>query len=330
MKNSEHICLLLGAGVTGEQKMPGWKELVSDMNDYYDLSIEVTDNNVTECIGIIENRIINYIENKCSVSNDRAKQWARCQIAASVRMSFKKRLAKRSFNNFEDSMKLIKVIVNKAFRRARKGLRTTIITYNFDDYFEFAYKTKHPKYYDEHVAIHGLGAPRYLPTGGSDKLINVYHVHGRISIFDEMYGYKKVNIDKFSYIEQNWEQYKQDMYDGIIFSGNDYVTLMDNKILGWTNVIQDICYTQLPLVIVGFSMSDANFRLLLRRMKRSEESMKQIVFLLGYSSGNDKKAEAEITSIEYLLRDICSNLDCRKFVYDDIPNALKHAFKKYE
>ena len=223
-------------------------------------------------------------------------------------------------------MKLVKSLVELVHNRAINGLMTTIITYNFDDYFEFAYKCLYPKDYEKHLKSYNMIEPRHLPTGIETNPVNIYHVHGRICIFDELYGYQIKGCSMQSYIEANYKTYYQDLKEGIIFSGNDYGTLMDDKVVGWTNMIQYICYSQLELIIIGFSMTDVNFRLLLRRMRKSNEKIKKITFYLGYSEsveGDINKAEGNKQIIEYLLQGLCNELKCNLVQFSNISDEIK-------
>lgn len=319
----DNICILLGAGASAEQFLPDWQELVEGVTTYYNINLNIDKDNLIESIGIIEDNQLSDIQNKlldanisCEASEYRS--WARQKIALATKAVLKKNLLNISIKKIKERMNLMKKIVDSVYSRVEAGLITTIITYNFDDYFEFAYKCLLQKKgeltkYNEHVSVYTIGdEEQHLPSGTMEKPINIYHVHGCIPIFDELFGYKLYGLDKEQYKLLQKEHYNKCLECGIIFSGNDYNTLIDDSIVGWTNMIQYISYSQLPVIIVGFSLTDANFRTLIRRMKKSNDIMNQTIVFLGYPNGDDskkQKAEASSKTVEYLLKDICSSCD---------------------
>ena len=337
---ADNICILLGAGASVEQKLPQWLELVKGVVDYYNIDLELDKENLIQSVGIIEDNRLADIHQKLSEANifySDEQSWARMNIAIATRMCLKKSLIKRPFDEILSNMKLMRSIAEAVYKRAEAGLMTTIITYNFDDYFEFAYKYVLSENdllskYDEHLSSFTIGsAEQHLPSGVQEKLVNVYHVHGCIPIFDELYGHNIYKTEKEEHKRKNMEFYQSCINAGIVFSGNDYNQLLDDSIVGWTNMIQYICYSQLPVTIIGFSLTDANFRMLLRRMQKSKEYIKSAMIFLGYSDESEKKqADTSAKTASYLFKGICDNpeYNVEKFGADYI-NAVKNHLNSY-
>ncbi len=307
----KNICILLGAGVTVEQNLPQWSDLVRSLADLYGIDFHIDSKNQIEAVGIMEDTILKGLHerlNEYEEIMEVEKRWARKQIAATVRLCFKRQLKNISINDVEKNMVLMKKLVEGIHERAKAGLLTTIITYNFDDYFEFAYRFLFPKDYENHVKVYYM-TDNHLPSGECEYPVSVYHVHGCIPIFDELLGCDIIGETRSNYKELQKQFYDDCLEQGIIFSGNDYEKLMDDKVVGWTNMIQYICYSQLPVSVIGFSMTDANFRLLLRRMKKSENKIDTLTLFFGYTENDDegeKAAKGEQPIVKFMLKDICN------------------------
>lgn len=342
----DNICILLGAGASAEQKLPQWLDLVKGVTNYYGINLKVDKDNLIESVGIIEDNRLSDIHEKLLCAEiaykaNEPRSWARRQIASATRMCLKKQLIKYTLSEIKNNMNLMKQIVESIYERVKNNLMTTVITYNFDDYFEFAYKCLLDEKgelneYDNHLCSYTIGdIEQHLPSGVSEKLINVYHVHGYIPIFDELYGNELYKQDKTQFKKKHIEFYEHCLNCGIIFSGNDYNTLLDDSIVGWTNMIQYICYSQLPVSIIGFSLTDANFRLLIRRMKKSSAVMKNTTVFLGYPKDDDsKKQQAQTSSetVKYLLKGICQSSlpECIIKEFDiELPQTVKQHFSQY-
>lgn len=307
----KNICILLGAGVTVEQNLPQWSDLVRSLADFYGINFHIDSKNQIEAVGIIEDKILNGLHerlNEYEEIMEVEKRWARKQIAATVRLCFKRKLKDISIDDVKTNMILMKKLVTGVHERAKANLLTTIITYNFDDYFEFAYRLLFPENYKNHVKVYYM-KDNHLPSGEREYPVSIYHVHGCIPIFDELFGCDSVGKPRSIYKESQKQFYDDCLDQGIIFSGNDYEKLMDDKVVGWTNMIQYICYSQLPVSVIGFSMTDANFRLLLRRMKKSENTIDNLTLFFGYDANVDKglkDANGEKPKVEFMLKDICN------------------------
>ena len=336
----KNICLLLGAGVSVEQKLPQWLDLVKGVIKYYNIKLGVDKDNLIESIGIIEDNRLNEIHKRLVDSeniNINERTWARRKIALATRMCLKKQLINSSFDEVKGRMKLMYEVAQSVYERTQKGLITTIITYNFDDYFEFAYKCilkENNKLgeYDKQLSSYTIGEEeQHLPSGVQEKLVNVYHVHGCIPVFDELYGFEFTGETMDEYKQKNVKLYQDYLNHGVIFSGNDYNLLLDDSIVGWTNMIQYICYSQLPLSILGFSLTDANFRMLLRRMRKSKNVSKDIMIFLGYGTEEQKsQTTTSAQTADYLFKGICDKpqYSVNKFGCE-MSEAVKNHLKKY-
>ena len=86
-----NVCFLLGAGVTVEQGLPNWKSLVNGLTEYYKMNVSVSEDNLIESIGVIENKLLMEMESflsEVNESNIKAKGWARQLIASAVGLYF--------------------------------------------------------------------------------------------------------------------------------------------------------------------------------------------------------------------------------------------------
>lgn len=338
---SDNICLLLGAGVSVEQNLPNWINLVKGVVEYYNIDLNVDKDNLISSIGIIEDDRFSNIQNclnKNNISYDinECKEWSRKKIALATRVCLKKSLITQNINDVKDKMLLMQKIVESVYERVKKNLLTTIITYNFDDYFEFSFKCLLEQKgeldrFKDLLESRTIGSvDQHLPSGCREtKLVNVYHVHGFIPIFDELFAYELYKKSMFEYKSENIDFYEKCLDKGIVFSESDYSTLRDDSIVGWTNMIQYICYSQLDVITVGFSMTDANFRTLISRMKKSKDRMKSAIIFLGFPDGNSEKkavAETSASTAEYLFKDVCNNIKCKVCAfYTELPNEVKRS-----
>lgn len=319
-KEENNLCLLLGAGASAEQHLPDWKKLVEGVIKYNHLKLNVTKENLTESITVLEDSIVGSFRNEADelgirFSSDDYQFFARRQIAMATRSCLKRNLFGRTYNDIIDQMETMRVIAENTYNRLKKNQLTTIITYNFDDYFEFCFKyllkeKGELEKYSEYLTSYTIGdIKHHLPSGEQEKtLINVYHVHGFIPVFDEMFGNILYEENKEQYKKHQKNEYTKFLDCGIIFSGNDYNSLINDTIVGWTNMIQYICYSQLSISIVGFSLTDANFRTLIQRMKKSNQKMKKVMLFLGYPKDDlDQKliAESAETTAQNVLSGVC-------------------------
>lgn len=320
MKNKEkaNICLLLGAGVSVEQKLPQWDGLVESVIKYFNIDLNVSKDNLVESIAIIEDSRIkdlkqNAEKNGIVFSYDDYRFFSRRQIAKATRACLKQNLRNRSLKDIKNNMKLMRVIAENVYQRVKEKNLTTIITYNFDDYFEFCFKcvlkeNNELNMYSKYLTSYTIGdEKKHLPSGAKEEtLVNVYHVHGFIPAFDEVFGNELTGEKKEIYKTQ--VDYDRYLDCGIIFSGNDYNSLMNDKLVDWTNMIQYICYSQLPVSIIGFSLTDANFRILIQRMQKSKQKMREVMLFFGYKDGDISECKIANTNKEtanYILNGLC-------------------------
>lgn len=316
----KNLCLLLGAGASAEQNLPDWKSLVEGVIKYNNLNLNVTTDNLTESITVLEDSIVGNFRNEAKgigirFNSDDYQFFARRQIAIATRSCLKRCLFGKSYDEIICEMQTMRVIAENTYARLKNGQLTTIITYNFDDYFEFCFKHLLKERgeldkYDTYLTSYTIGdIKHHLPSGEQENtLVNVYHVHGFIPVFDEMFGNILYGQNEIEYRGNQIKKYNKFLDCGIIFSGNDYNSLINDTIVGWTNMIQYICYSQLSISIVGFSLTDANFRTLIQRMKKSNQKMKSVMLFLGYPKDDmDKKliAESAETTAKNILSGVC-------------------------
>lgn len=323
MKNKEkdNICILLGAGASVEQKLPQWDGLVESVIKYFNIDLNVSKDNLVESIAIIEDSRIKDLQKGainigCVFSSDDYRFFSRRQIAKATRACLKQNLRNRTLKDVKNDMKLMRIITENVYQRVKEKTITTIITYNFDDYFEFCFKcileeNNELEMYSKYLTSYTIGdEKKHLPSGAKEKtLVNVYHVHGFIPAFDEIFGGELAGINKEIYKNMNKENYDRFLDCGIIFSGNDYNSLMNDKLVDWTNMIQYICYSQLPVSIIGFSLTDANFRILIQRMQKSKQQMKDVMLFFGYNDGDESERKIANTNKEtadYILSGLCN------------------------
>lgn len=139
----------------------------------------------------------------------------------------------------------MKCVIDVCVKRVENSLRTIVITYNYDDFFEYLLKKALRKTRDEDTVMRIVRSvsdnlPDFadLVCRGSDgPSVDIFYVHGRISIFDE----GSVRMSK-----------------RIILSQQSYDRLSRNH-LEAANQIQYVVQAGIPMVSVGFSFDDVNF-----------------------------------------------------------------------
>lgn len=136
-----------------------------------------------------------------------------------------------------------------------------IITYNYDDAFEFAYK----KYANENKCnpIYPIFIDNQLENRvDNSKILHIYHVHGFIKYFTE---WAETDID----IHLNKSKAKQ-----LVLTENDYDGIAQTS-YKWRNTIQGDTFLRYNCLFFGFSASDKNFKRILKLIGNNDEGEKK-------------------------------------------------------
>jgi hypothetical protein len=328
-KNKE-FAFVLGAGATKEAAFPSWIELVEALCIQTKLPVSaVTPEKVIEIVGAIENRLIlDFWKNQFHLRKLRdmvdrmpagddikkllCRPSARARIATLVHNNFRQKA-----NSFVTNLKgesnqgkkereksLMNTIATICGKRTEHRMRTTVVTYNYDDYFQYCYKIS-PLYKKE------LDNPRKeayiknrLRTHDFTNLtppiirehachgVDIYHVHGSLPVFD---------ISSTS-IRNHYDA-------GIVLSSHDYFELSDTQVAGWTNQVQYSIFSALPIMIIGFSMEDPNFRAIINRLRNAKMLNTPIVMVVSYDAtinGDEENA----CNAKLFVKALLAPLDC--------------------
>jgi len=290
------ITVIIGAGSSNNPpswSMPNWEGLLSCMRSGMENSLTPPSGiKRTSEDGIIAGVIENDIRRKSVakinstlrargiltpniMSNAMATSVSAYQLAAYVKAIFApKRNQVRNIvkgDNVTRENSTAYVLAYACAQRAIAGIRTIVITYNYDDLFEFMLKyvlgidvlnkpeiQVRPHVYSRSrdnspYALHSL-------TKGDHKTIDIYYVHGRLPIFtDDALEPSAVS-------------------DGIILSDISYDDLAQNS-YGFSNHIQRTAMTAFPTVTCGFSCTDRNFRRLRKEIEATNVSLRPLLSL---------------------------------------------------
>lgn len=354
MCSFEGFCFLLGAGASVEAGLPQWGELVKGLCDQYGLNINVDKNKVVEIVGAIETKIIErlsqnpvykdiekYISNLNNYDDIRRVLY-RTEVKRSIALYVRKILRKAKCSS--TSKGLMNTIATICCKRAETCLRTSVITYNYDDYLEFCM----------HDIIDSLSFPENTPEEEQEKIkqgqknkirvhdfidkqlpcvrqhecsgTDIYHVHGHLDIFIR----EAEKSDEIPLPRCN---------EGIVLSSDDYFELSENGALSWTNQVQHSMFSSMPIIVVGFSMDDSNFRLIIRKLQQAKMMRQNIIIFVGHNGTKEKIKEAETGKMllkELLKGSVAQNgvpqkemVDVVVCHYDDIPSVLRFFFDSY-
>jgi hypothetical protein len=147
-----------------------------------------------------------------------------------------------------------------AFDRQKGRVRIkNIITYNYDDFMEAALLVETKTWPAINVSViteENTFSPFCYKKGRGDS-ITIYHVHGFIpTAIDE----KLANNVRAIYLPKATQR--------IVLGEGSYSSLgYDDKL--WTNSIQAQVNSQMPILCVGFSCTDPNFRRLFSSIRRN-------------------------------------------------------------
>lgn len=138
--------------------------------------------------------------------------------------------------------------VARLLKSDRDSIIHDVITYNYDNLLE-EYLRKRCKC--DPKAIHSVIKRDPLPRFGDQKSWNIYHVHGRIPVF---------------------EHKGESMSEQVILTESDYYK--EERInYSWTNTIQSYVFGRANMIFIGFSGTDYNFRRLLKYINQDSTNL---------------------------------------------------------
>ena len=149
-----------------------------------------------------------------------------------------------------DSEKMKKSALGAAARLLKSDKDSIIhdvITYNYDNLLEEYLRTNCGC---DAAKIHSVIKTDVLPRFGDQGAWNIYHVHGRIPVF---------------------ECESEPMSEEVILTESDYYK--EERInYSWTNTIQSYILGRANVIFVGFSGTDYNFRRLLKYIRQDKSN----------------------------------------------------------
>lgn len=122
-----------------------------------------------------------------------------------------------------------------------------VITYNYDNLLEEYLRTNCGCNAE---SIHSVIKTDPLPQFGDRSAWNIYHVHGRIPVF---------------------ENERESISDEVILTESDYYR--EERInYSWTNTLQSYVLSRANLIFIGFSGADYNFRRILKYINQDRSN----------------------------------------------------------
>jgi len=286
--NVNCVAMIIGAGCTAaayeNTELPQWGELLSHMLKGTsstacapppELYLEAADkiekemkSHSSKCLKSTQGKIGEIL------SDELIENWANRAAAANMREYVKLILGRRLFRQGEiprlRDHGTLKSVIDVCVYRVKKGLRTIIIMYNFEDTFEFALREKgiSTKRGNLHVYAYGDGKSDLKTVTQAlmncrDGAIELFYVHGKIPFLTN----------------QNDKGNQR-----IVLSSRGYEEL-SLKRMASANQAQYITLSSIPCVAIGFSCNDSNFKRLRRDLKEVNEKAPQL-YLLKYCSGD--------------------------------------------
>lgn len=146
--------------------------------------------------------------------------------------------------------KLEKECINVIAQILKKNGKGDVITYNFEDLFEFCLEKAGIE--DKDIWI---GCDNHRNPGG--QAIRVYHPHGKIQIFSK---------------------YEPKESDGIVLTESGYYA-MESKVYNWANSIQAKELVEKSCIFVGFSGTDYNFRRIIKNCQEQKGEEHHYIFI---------------------------------------------------
>ena len=319
----EGFCFLLGAGASTEAGLPEWDDLVRELCEKYSLNIDIDKNKVIEIVGAIETRIIEIISKKSDYDkiekyirhlghyDEIRKVLYRPEVKRNIALHVKDLLVDSV--NPKEEKELMTTISKICVERTRKSLRTAVITYNYDDYLEYNVKNyieglsvgkQRKGVLLNAIRIHDF-SDKQLPCIRQHRCFgtDIYHVHGHLDIF------MSTDVDNNTIPAPGCDE-------GIILSSDDYLELSEHGVLSWTNQVQHSLFSSMPIIVIGFSMDDANFRLIIRRLQQAKMMQQHIIMFLGHDGSEKSKKSVETGKvlIGELLKSPNDNYSCDEWI----------------
>ena len=344
----EGFCFLLGAGASTEAGLPEWDVLVKNLCEKYNLNINVDKNKVIEIVGAIETKIIETMSKKSDYAqieryirhlghyDEIRRVLYRPEVKRNIALHVQDLLIDSAKPEEDEKKDLMNTISKICVERTCKHLRTSVITYNYDDYLEYkinnhieetALKRANKDKIKNAIRVHDF-SDKQLPCIRQHRCFgtDIYHVHGHLDVF------MLTDNDNKTIPSPGCDE-------GIILSADDYLELSEHGVLSWTNQVQHSLLSSMPIIVIGFSMEDANFRLIIRRLQQAKMMQQHIIMFLGHDGSKEKAKSVETGKvlIRELLRssndtssaddhDLLKIITCE---YENIPNILKYFFSDY-
>ncbi|MBR5677042.1 MAG: SIR2 family protein [Paludibacteraceae bacterium] len=154
------------------------------------------------------------------------------------------------------------------------GKKAVVISYNYDDYLEESLDILNVKY--------KVFTEEENENEQSHDMNIIYHVHGFIP-FNE-----KHKDDKYK---------DKEICGDLVFSENSY-NQMSDQIYRWSNRSQVSLLSKNPLLFIGFSASDINFRRLMHELNREKQNTdnKRYIFVC-YKGILDEAFRVELSKL---------------------------------
>lgn len=264
---------VLGAGSSkgaiDDLNMPDWEELLGELLVGAGITgIKVDPNNYLETAGLVEDEIYNLTKQKWeNYLHESGKYFPEdaieffAQRGAIERVSqYVKHIMSKAKEGKPCKISIdgsLNTIAEKCKKRLEAGKKTVVITYNYENIFEYILreKIKGVETLKNRIRVYSYATRRTELSDAMEAIVNsegatvdILYVHGRIDFL-------------------KCEDY-QIHEDGIVLSRQSYDKLF-RAALEFTNQIQYLIFSSMPTLAIGFSCDDPNFRRLMIDLKRT-------------------------------------------------------------
>lgn len=192
--------------------------------------------------------------------------------------------------------------VARFLKSGKDSLIHDVITYNFDNLLE-EYLRKNCACTGE--SIHSVIKTDPLPQFGDKNAWNIYHVHGRIPVF---------------------ECESEKMSAEVILTESDYYK--EERInYSWSNTIQSYIFGRANMIFIGFSGTDYNFRRLLKYINRDRNEFHERYIFFSVDDIVNAVFDRELQDGHSISECIqMMNMDDSQYAYEKLMiNYLIHA-----
>lgn len=295
--NKKPITLCIGAGVTAKY-VGSWYKLISkllsdryldrlclddnyeyledDAKEFFD-SLVVNDKNGIQATELGEYLLLDSMDKSdCIESELRSKTWREYYLASQIqsKMPEPEQLVLKEYKPDEDTLSALLTLCMCRRKNNEFAVRH-IIDYNYDTMVEDSLQDEGFAQTVEKKYGCALKAGRLGRRTQQNRKLEVFHQAGEVP--DEFHGYENESDKLYLYHVHGCLKRGESPLP-VIFSESSYDNL-GNKFYDWCNQVQAELCLRFPLLFIGFSGNDPNFRRLLKQMSYSTKRPESYLFM---------------------------------------------------